>query len=97
MDFDGISYGKGACWLKQVMHLFGRDLFEKALASYFKEFAFTNCDLNDFSRHFSQVAKDLNKDRDFSSWAETWLKTAGLNLIWHDIEEENGKIKKFTV
>jgi aminopeptidase N len=36
-------------------------------------------------------------DRDFTSWAETWLKTAGCNIIWHDIEEEDGKIKKFTI
>ena len=34
---------------------------------------------------------------DFKSWAESWLKTAGCNEIWHDIEEEDGKIKKFTV
>ena len=30
-------------------------------------------------------------------WADTWLKTSGLCYIWHDIVEESGKIKKFTV
>jgi len=31
------------------------------------------------------------------AWADTWLKTSGLCYIWHDIVEEDGKIKKFTV
>jgi hypothetical protein len=34
---------------------------------------------------------------DFIAWTDSWLKTAGCNYIWHDIVEENGKIKKFTV
>ena len=29
--------------------------------------------------------------------SETWLKTAGCNIIWHDIEEKDGLITKFTV
>ena len=95
--FDGISYGKGSCWLKQTFHLFGRQVFEKAVSAYFKEFAYSNTSLEDFIGHFSQAAKDLKIERDFTSWSDTWLKTAGLNEIWHDVEEENGKIKKFTV
>jgi len=34
---------------------------------------------------------------DFKAWAATWLKTAGCNEIWHEIEEQDGKITKFTV
>jgi aminopeptidase N len=45
----------------------------------------------------SQAATELNSKYDFKQWSETWLKTAGCNEIWHEIEEEDGKIKKFTV
>ena len=34
---------------------------------------------------------------DFVKWSASWLKTAGCNIIWHDIEEFGGKIKKFNV
>lgn len=39
----------------------------------------------------------MNSKLDFAAWSETWLKTAGCNEIWHEIEEQEGKIAKFTV
>jgi hypothetical protein len=45
----------------------------------------------------SNAASLLKIDRDFAEWAKPWLQTAGCNIIWHDIEEEAGVIKKFTV
>ena len=45
-----------------------------------------------------KAAKACNiTDYDFVAWSASWLKTAGCNIIWHDIKEENGKIKKLTV
>lgn len=44
----------------------------------------------------SEAAKKEGKE-DFEAWSDTWLKTAGCNEIWHEIEEENGIIKKFVV
>jgi len=31
----------------------------------------------------------------FVPWSKTWLNTAGINIIWHDIKAEKGVIKKF--
>lgn len=45
----------------------------------------------------NDAVKKLGIEGDFIAWTDQWLKTAGCNYIWHDIEEENGKIKKFTV
>ena len=45
----------------------------------------------------SNAAKDLKIETDLEAWSTSWLKTAGCNIIWHDIKEEDGKIKKFTV
>jgi len=72
-------------------------VFKTGIASYFKEYSFKNTKLEDFIRHMSLAAKQHKIKIDFAAWAETWLKTAGCNVIWHDIIEEEGKIKKFTV
>ena len=71
----------------------------KGLASYFKEFAWKNTKLTDFVGHIDKAAKALNLDigLDFTEWSSSWLKNAGCNIVSHDIQEEEGKIKKFTV
>ena len=84
--FDGISYGKGGNWLRQTMHLFGREAFKKAVSSYFKEFAYKNTTLEDFINKYDQAVKELGIERDFKSWAQTWLHTAGCNSIWHTVQ-----------
>lgn len=45
----------------------------------------------------NDAAKQLKIERDFIKWSDTWLKKAGCNIIWHEVEEEAGKIKKFVV
>ena len=54
--FDGISYGKGASWLKQTFHRFGREVFKTAVESYFEEFKYQNTQLDDFFRHVGEAA-----------------------------------------
>jgi len=83
--FDGISYGKGAAWLNQGLFLFGREVFTKGIASYFKEFSWKNTQLSDFIGHMDRAAKDLKIERSFKDWADSWLKTAGCNIVWHDV------------
>ena len=80
-----------------MFYLFGRELFLKGIQTYFSEYAFKNTELSDFIRHMSQAAKELKIEIDLEAWATVWLKTPGCNIIWHDIEEKDGKIKKFTV
>jgi hypothetical protein len=45
----------------------------------------------------SDAAKKHGFKEDLTSWADTWVKCAGCNIISHDIVEEKGKITKFTV
>lgn len=72
-------------------------MFQIGIESYFKEYSFQNTKLDDFIRHMNEACKKLNIEGDFIAWTDSWLKTAGCNYIWHDIEEDGGKIKKFTV
>jgi aminopeptidase N len=46
--FDGISYGKGSSWLKQVYNVIGHDTMSQGLATYFKKHAWGNTILTDF-------------------------------------------------
>ncbi len=43
------------------------------------------------------AASKVGIKEDFGAWADTWLKTAGVNEIWHEITEKDGKIDTFTV
>ena len=58
--FDGISYGKGASLMKQMWHLWGRNMFKQGLKTYFEEFSFKNTTLDDFYRHMSLAQKTCN-------------------------------------
>ena len=45
-----------------------------------------------------KAAKECNiTDVDFVKWTDSWLKTAGCNVIKHEIQEADGKIQKFSV
>ena len=44
---DGITYGKGAAFLRQVIHYVGKDIFFRGCAAYFKKYQFSNTTLSD--------------------------------------------------
>jgi aminopeptidase N len=46
--FDGISYGKGAAFLKQFYNLLGYETMKKGLHSYFDTHKWGNTTLPDF-------------------------------------------------
>jgi aminopeptidase N len=46
--FDGISYGKGAAWLKQLYYILGHETMSKGLAVYFQKHEWGNTTLPDF-------------------------------------------------
>lgn len=72
-------------------------MFQIGIEQYFKEYSFKNTKLEDFIKHMNEAAKAVKAEGDFIAWTDSWLKSDGCNYIWHDIVEENGKIKKFTV
>lgn len=78
--FDGISYGKGASWLRQLIYLFGKEAFALGLKNYFKKFSFKNTILSDFVGELASAAKQLNvvdTEKEMLRWSDQWLKTAG--------------------
>ncbi|HEX9766099.1 MAG TPA: aminopeptidase N [Nitriliruptorales bacterium] len=75
-NFDGITYAKGASVLRQLAAWVGEDAFFAGCASYFETHAYGNATLRDFL-----AALEKASGRDLEPWADTWLRTAGVNTI----------------
>jgi len=74
---DGITYGKGACWVRQLIMRVGKDNFFSGLRDYFKEFRWRNSTLSDFIACMQKVYEpDSDSLTEFSS---RWLKRKGVN------------------
>ena len=76
--FDGISYGKGASWLKQVYNLLGYDVISKGLGLYFTKNARKNTELTDFigalnDAYLQYGNQSLGPDFNLTEWSDTWL------------------------
>ena len=92
VNFDGITYAKGASVLKQLVAWVGRDEFFRGVAAYFKKNQWQNTELKDLL-----VELERESGRDLSSWSKLWLETAGVNTLKPLIETEDGKIARFAV
>ncbi|MDX1689860.1 MAG: aminopeptidase N [Acidimicrobiia bacterium] len=91
LNFDGISYGKGASALKQLVRAIGEDAFRSGMHTYFARHAFGNATLADFL-----AALQEGSGTDLVHWAARWLKTASLNTIGVDWEaDDTGTVRRF--
>jgi len=95
-NFDGITYGKGASVLKQLVGWVGRKQFFAGLANYFKKYAYKNTVLDDLLAEL-----EATSGRDLQSWSKAWLQTAGTNTLSPamtvDLLKEPGTIRVFDV
>lgn len=92
VNFDGITYAKGASVLKQLGATVGREAFEKGVGVYFKKHAFKNAVLNDLL-----VELEATSGRNLSDWSAKWLETAGVNTLRAVVESDGGKLTKFEI
>jgi aminopeptidase N len=76
VNFDGITYAKGASVLKQLGAYVGTDAFLAGVRDYFAEHAYGNTTLADLLR-----ALEKSSGRDLSEWSKVWLETAGISTI----------------
>jgi aminopeptidase N len=93
VNFDGITYAKGAAVLKQLVAYVGRDNFLAGVHSYFERHAFGNATLADLL-----TALEETSGRDLSTWSKQWLETAGVNTLRPAIQvSADGVITEFAV
>ena len=76
LNFDGITYGKGAATLKQLVAAIGPDAFRDGMRLYFRRYRFGNASLADFL-----AALQEGSGVDLVRWAARWLRTPSLNTI----------------
>ncbi|HET9650360.1 MAG TPA: aminopeptidase N [Microlunatus sp.] len=76
LNFDGITYAKGASVLLQLVAFVGRDAFLEGVRRYFAQHAFGNTQLSDLLDALAAAS-----GRDLSGWSAQWLETAGVNTI----------------
>jgi aminopeptidase N len=76
VNFDGITYAKGASVLKQLVAYVGLDNFLAGLRIYFNRHAWGNATLDDLLQALEEAS-----GRDLSWWSAQWLETTGLNML----------------
>ncbi len=93
VNFDGITYAKGASVLKQLVAWVGLDNFLVGLRSYFKKHAFGNSEFSDLLS-----ALEAASGRELDSWAKEWLQTSGVNTLTPQFElDAEGSYTSFSV
>ncbi|MFD7611960.1 aminopeptidase N [Streptomyces sp. NPDC059828] len=93
VNFDGITYAKGASVLKQLVAYVGRDEFFRGVQAYFKRHAFGNTRLSDLLGALEETS-----GRDLKTWSRAWLETAGINTLRPVIDTDaSGAITSFAV
>ncbi|MEU7145940.1 aminopeptidase N [Nocardia sp. NPDC046473] len=93
VNFDGITYAKGASVLKQLVAYVGLEPFLAGLRAYFADHAYGNATFDDLLN-----ALEKSSGRDLSGWGTQWLKTTGLNTLRPDFAvDDEGKFTSFAV
>ncbi|WP_405057136.1 aminopeptidase N [Kribbella sp. NBC_01505] len=93
VNFDGITYAKGASTLRQLVAFVGEDTFITALKEYFADHAFGNTELTDLLKPLEKAS-----GRDLDDWTERWLRTAGVNTLRADFAvDTDGKFTSFAI
>ncbi|WP_110589370.1 aminopeptidase N [Microbacterium suaedae] len=76
LNFDGITYAKGASVLKQLVAFVGEESFFEGARAYFRDHAYGNTTLDDLLR-----ALESASGRDMRAWSAAWLETTGVSLL----------------
>ncbi|GIG60944.1 aminopeptidase [Longispora fulva] len=87
LNFDAISYAKGASVLRQLVARIGDDALLAGLREHFARHAYGNAELKDFLAALSE-----SSGRDLSDWAKVWLTEANVNTLHPEITVTDGVI-----
>ncbi|MGE0597997.1 MAG: aminopeptidase N [Dehalococcoidia bacterium] len=92
LNFDGITYGKGASVLKQLVKAIGMEGFREGMRHYFRTHAYGNATLSQFL-----ASLETGSGVDLKQWARLWLETPSLNTIGSHWEADGERITRFTL
>ena len=93
VNFDGITYAKGASVLKQLVAWVGREPFMRGVHDYFVKHHYSNTELPDLL-----VELEAQSGRDLAEWSKLWLETAGVNTLRPVFElDAEGRYASFAI
>ncbi|WP_208545470.1 aminopeptidase N [Streptomyces sp. Tu 2975] len=93
LNFDGITYAKGASVLKQLVAYVGRDAFMEGARRYFKRHAYGNTRLGDLLSVLEETS-----GRDMKDWSRSWLETSGVNALTPEVAcDADGRITELAI
>jgi aminopeptidase N len=93
VNFDGITYAKGAAVLKQLVAYVGLDNFLAGVRHYFGQHAWSNATLGDLL-----AALAASSGRELTGWSKQWLETAGVNTLRPDYAVDSaGRFTEFAI
>jgi len=76
VNYDGITYAKGASVLKQLVAWVGPEAFLAGLRTYFLAHQYSNTELRDLLHQLERAS-----GRDLSDWSAQWIELAGVNTL----------------
>jgi aminopeptidase N len=85
VNFDGITYAKGAAVLRQLVAWVGEAAFLKGVAAYFRRHEWGNTTLADFLGALEDAS-----GRDLDAWSSEWLEKAGVDTLRPSFTVEAG-------
>src|SRR2546423_15451425 len=92
VNFDGITYAKGASVLRQLVAWVGEEAFFSGIRDYFRRHAFGNTTLDDFLQALAE-----SSGPDLHAWSKEWLQTAGVNTLRPVAAIGEGRFDSFTI
>jgi len=92
LNFDGITYGKGASVLKQLVATIEIDGFREGMRHYFRTYAYGNATLAQFLSSL-----ETGSGRDLQQWSQLWLETPSLNTLGSQWRADGDRITSFSL
>ncbi len=93
VNFDGITYAKGASVLRQLVAWVGPEEFMSGVREYFAKYAWHNTELSDLMAELEKAS-----GRNLDEWGRLWLETAGVNTLAPELAVgEGGVISSFAI
>ena len=92
LNFDAITYNKGACVLRQLVAWVGQDTFLRGVERYLRKREYGNASLREFLADIEE-----GSGRDLAAWSKDWLETAGLNTLTPTITTRDDRISALTI
>jgi aminopeptidase N len=93
VNFDGITYAKGAAVLKQLVAYVGIENFLAGVRRYFAQHAWSNATLADLLAPIEDTS-----GRDLAGWSKQWLEMAGVNTLRPEFATDGqGRFTQFAI